>query len=95
MLIGEISDRLVWYLIGIGLSVAQFVLNLYLLLVSRQKSISSCSWPPWDLPGSASSTPRMLLRPSQWQKYALLLCSSLLLDFLVVSAFGFPLQITR
>jgi hypothetical protein len=74
-------------LIDTGLSVVQFGLALYLLLVSGQESVPGCSWPPWGILVSSSSYSRMLPRPGQWQKYALLLCSSLLLDvFVVVSA---------
>jgi len=81
-------------LIDTGLSVVQFGLNLYLLLVSTQESISSCSWPLWDIPVSASSNSRMLPRPSQWETYVWLL-SSLLLDVLVVSALSLSFHDAR
>ena len=76
-----VPSRQLSYLLDVGLSVLQVSVNGYLLLVSKQSSISSCAWP---VLGSGKGAIREIETPPEWEVYAFLLLNFIMLDFFVL-----------
>jgi len=86
LLIEELPAPALWFRIDIGLLILQFIVNVYLLLVSRQESIERCSWPLWSSVTYPTSQQLTVSPPVQWEMYTCFLTSFLILDCIVVQS---------